>query len=115
MMGLITLIMLWTTCSTPQYTTAQQPAYAFRSTSQMLPATPTYQREYADPFSNSGVPKGRIRRGLDPEDEGENPGYTPGDPGIDPTTPIGDVPWVFIGLLAAGYTAYHFKRKRAER
>ena len=116
MMGIITMILLWTTCSTPSYnnTLSQQPTYAFRSTSNMMPETHTYAREYASPFSDD-VPgaayapgHGHIRRGLDDGDEGEGPGYEQGEGGM----PIGDTPWVLIALMAAGYGAYTYKRNR---
>lgn len=117
MMGIITVIILWVSGSSfnsnpPQHQhIAQQPTYEFRSTTQQVQPATTWgeQRTYAAPFSTD-YPGGasspsRARRAIDPEDEGEDPGYNP------PDGPIGDVPWIMMLLLAGGYIV-HTARKR---
>ena len=110
MMGIIISIILWIT-GAPQPTTCetQQPTYAFRSTSQMMPATVS-SREYAEPFSPyapGSTGASRSRRVIDDDDDDERPGYDPGDPG----QPIGDIPWVMMLLLAGGYVAYSTRKR----
>lgn len=128
MMGIITAVILWISgssfsASSPQYI-AQQPTFQFRSTSQMQPAPTSWgeKRTYAQPFSAdapgsyNSSPK-RSRRALGGDDDDIDPPYGgdgPGDPGMDETTPVGDIPWLMMLLLAAAYIAYttYSTRKR---
>lgn len=115
MMGIIISIILWITgAPQPKTCETQQPTYAFRSTSQMMPATVS-SREYAEPFSPYAPSMRRTRRdGGSGEDdwEGDDPGLPGGgnEPGKD--SPIGDIPWVMMLLLAGGYVAYSTRKRR---
>lgn len=116
MMGIITAIILWvsgtTFNSTSPQLTAQQPTYQFRSTSQMQPASTSWgeKRTYTQPFSadapgTSSSPR-HARRAIDPEDEGENPGYNQND------GPIGDIPWMMMLFLAGVYIVYATRKRQ---
>ena len=80
------------------------PTYQFRTTS-------VYMSSLSD--AESGSPKsghGGVRRTSSPWDwdDDDNPiGEVD-----DPPTPVGDTPWWFILLLAAGYTAIRSLRQR---
>lgn len=118
MMGIIISIILWITgAPQPKTCETQQPTYAFRSTSQMMPATVS-SREYAEPFSPYAPSMRRTRRdggegggGGEDDWEGEDPGLPGGgnEPGKD--SPIGDIPWVMMLLLAGGYVAYSTRKR----
>lgn len=127
MMGIITAIILWVSGSsfnsnTPQHQhIAQQPTYEFRSTTQRVQPATTWgeQRTYVDPFSADGPSTfssspSRPRRvmGDDDDDIDPPPGGGPADPGMDETNPIGDVPWIMMLLLAAGYIVYTARKRQ---
>ena len=107
MIGMISLILLWLSGSTPQLT-PQQPTYAFRSTSQMMPSTPTYSREYAAPFASSAP--SRPRRALDEDDLEERLDRLPNTP----DGQIGDISWVMVLIFSIGYVVYVATRKRSQ-
>ena len=117
MMGIITAIILWVSGSTFNSTSpqliAQQPTYQFRSTSQMQPVPTSWgeKRTYTDPFSadapgTSSSSQYRTRRAIDPDDEGENPGYNQND------GPIGDIPWMMMLFLAGVYIVYATRKRQ---
>lgn len=124
MMGIITAIILWVSGSsfnsnTPQHQhIAQQPTYEFRSTTQQALPTTAWgeKRTYADPFSldapGAWTSSSRPRRvmGDDDDDIDPPPGGGPADPGMDETSPIGDVPWIMMLILGVGYCVYRRRR-----
>jgi hypothetical protein len=88
--------------STPS-ATASAPTYQFRTTS--IYAGSINESNRFSP-GNSGP-----RRGSIFDDPGEDDDPTGVVPDPDPT-PIGDAPWLFILLLAAGYIAFRALRQR---
>ena len=124
MMGIITAIILWVSGTTFNSTSPQltaQPTYQFRSTSQMQPASTSWgeKRTYTQPFSadapgsyNPSPKRSRRAWGGD-DDDIDDPygGEGPGDPGMDETTPVGDIPWLLILLLAGGYIIYATRKR----
>lgn len=117
MTGIITAIILWVSGSsfnsnTPQHQhIAQQPTYEFRSTTQQALPTTAWgeQRTYVDPFSADGPSTfssspSRPRRVMGDDDE--RPGFDPSNPGA----PLGDVPWIMMLILGAGYCVYRRRR-----
>ena len=50
--------------------------------------------------------------GDDDDDIDPPPGGGPADPGMDETNPIGDVPWIMMLLLAAGYIVYTARKRQ---
>lgn len=93
---------LWN--KTPTLTGDMSPTYQFRSTSSYTPivGTTSYTSNGSGPISE---PRRSQRRGPWDPPEDDPIGVVPNQ------TPVGDVPWVLILLLAGGYIAYSRKRK----
>lgn len=114
MLGIITAIILWVSGSPfdsnqPEHQyIAQQPTYEFRSTTQQVQPTTAWgeKRTYAAPFS-ADYPGSmtKPRKAIDPDDDDEKPDYDPFD------GPIGDVPWIMMLILSAGYCVYRKGRE----
>lgn len=95
-----------------------QPLYSTTTPSATYSA-PTYQFRTTSIYANSINESNRFSQGnngllrtspFDWDDEDNPIGEVP-DPVPDPT-PLGDAPWLFILLLAAGYIAFRALRQR---
>lgn len=93
--------------TTPVLSTDRQPAYQFRSTSPFTPIVG--QTSYTSTASynplEQSIPK-NMRRGID--DEEDDPS---GDPVGSIDTPIGDIPFVWMVIMACLFAGITKKRK----
>ena len=99
-------------------TFAEQPSMQMHSTSTMMGSgselpqaalTGTYTT-YSTGVGSGYMPTGPRRAAADGEDD--NP---PADPDGPMQEPLGDTPWLFMLLLAAGYAIFSARKYRAEK
>lgn len=91
--------------ATTSYVSAA-PTYQFRSTSSVYLTSSGHPASYVPGQQNNGPRRIRLSDPFDPTDEDEPIGaVTP--------QPVGDTPWLFLLLLAAGYLAFRYRKKTA--
>ena len=89
--------------ATTSYVSAA-PTYQFRSTSSVYLTSSGHPASYVPGQQNNGPRRIRLSDPFDPTDEDEPIGaVTP--------QPIGDTPWLFLLILAAGYLAFRYRKK----
>ena len=90
--------------TTPTLSTDRQMSYQFHSTSAFTPTTHTtvYTPGSASPYSGPRY----MRRGIDDEEDptGDEVGYI--------YTPVGDIPYILMALMAGLYVIWKKKRKK---
>lgn len=100
----------WTT--TPTLSQDVRPAYQFHSTSAYTPIVGKTRYISAESYNpiqpTQSAPQRHLRKGMDDEDpDGQEIGL------ID--TPIGEIPFAMIALMAGLYAILHKKRKKKQK